>query len=131
MGGGHEELTTDRLFPLRPTEDDVDVILAIHRDPATCVHNPRTPSPPVPRPRSSTAAGTPSGGRHGFGYWTVREHNSPSVLGFCGVKPMAPAGRPALNLFYRLAPAARGRAVATEAATAVTAWASAHVPTSP
>ena len=35
-----EVLQTARLSLRRPTEADVEAILAIHRDPETCVHNP-------------------------------------------------------------------------------------------
>ncbi|MGW7447657.1 hypothetical protein [Kitasatospora sp. NPDC054795] len=52
-------------------------------------------------------------------------------MGFCGIKPMTLAGLPILDLFHRLAPAAWGRGVATEAATTVAAGASAHAPDLP
>ncbi|MEU1282727.1 hypothetical protein [Kitasatospora sp. NPDC005856] len=101
--GGYGELTTDRLSLLRPTEGDVDAILAVHRDPATCVHNPSDAL--ATRAEAEELYGRWNAVRecHGVGYRTVREHNSPAVVGFCGVKPMAPAGLPVLNLFCRLA----------------------------
>jgi [ribosomal protein S5]-alanine N-acetyltransferase len=52
-------------------------------------------------------------------------------LGFCGVKPMELNRLKILNLFYRLAPSAWGQGFASEAATAVAAWASRQVPELP
>ncbi|WP_267893390.1 GNAT family N-acetyltransferase [Streptomyces kebangsaanensis] len=103
----------------RPTEDDVDAIRAIHSDPAACAHHP------------SDALAERSGAerlhrrwddrwrRHGYGYRVVRQHGAARALGFCGVRPMDLAGLRILNLFYRFAPAAWGRGLAGEAATAV------------
>lgn len=47
--------------------------------------------------------------RDGVGYWVVTGRADPGVLGFCGVRPMRLAEAPALNLYYRLDPAAWGR----------------------
>jgi ribosomal-protein-alanine N-acetyltransferase len=52
-------------------------------------------------------------------------------LGFCGVKPMELDGMKVLNLFYRFDPSAWGQGFASEAATAVAAWASRQVPDLP
>jgi ribosomal-protein-alanine N-acetyltransferase len=52
----------------------------------------------------------------------VAGRTDPTVLGFCGVRPMRLAGAPVLNLFYRFDPAAWGRGIATEAVTAVVGW---------
>jgi hypothetical protein len=53
------------------------------------------------------------------------------VDGLCGIKLMRVRGRTALNLFYRLDPAAWGNSVATEAATAVVDWTTARLPGQP
>ncbi|MFG2911908.1 GNAT family N-acetyltransferase [Kitasatospora sp. NPDC048298] len=129
--GGREELTTSRLSLLRPVEGDIDAILAVHRDPATCVHNPSDALATRAEAEERYGRWNAVWEHHGYGYWTVRTHNSPAVLGFCGIKPMELAGLPILNLFYRFAPAAWGRGLATEAATAVAGWAAAHVPDLP
>ncbi|MGW7580816.1 GNAT family N-acetyltransferase [Kitasatospora sp. NPDC054768] len=129
--GGHEAPTTERLSLLRPAEGDIDAVLAVHRDPATCVHNPSDALGTRTEAEELYGRWNAVRERHGFGYWTVREHDSPAVPGFCGIKPMTLAGLPILNLFYRLAPAAWGRGVATEAATTVAAWASSHAPDLP
>ncbi|WP_030238353.1 GNAT family N-acetyltransferase [Streptomyces sp. NRRL S-350] len=128
---GHEELTTDRLSLRRPAEDDIDVILAVHSDLAACHHNPSDALATRADAAERYGRWNALWERRGYGYWTVRERSAPAVLGFCGVKPMELAGLPVLNLFYRFAPAAWGRGLASEAATAVTAWAATAVPDLP
>ncbi|MFE9171483.1 GNAT family N-acetyltransferase [Streptomyces kebangsaanensis] len=66
--------------------------------------------------------------RHGYGYRVVRQHGAARALGFCGVRPMDLAGLRILNLFHRFAPAAWGRGLAGEAATAVVTWAGRREP---
>ncbi|MEV7599288.1 GNAT family N-acetyltransferase [Kitasatospora sp. NPDC089797] len=128
--GGHEELTTRRLSLRRPTAEDVDAILAVHRDPAACLHNPSDALDSRAGAEERLGAWDALWRARGFGYWTVRARaqGASPVLGFCGVKPMDLAGRPVLNLFYRFAPAAWGQGFAAEAAPAVVAWSAAHVP---
>ncbi|MFG2841886.1 GNAT family N-acetyltransferase [Kitasatospora sp. NPDC048296] len=128
---GHEELMTRRLSLRRPTAGDLDAVLAIHRDPATCVHNPSDALTSRAEAEERYARWDALWQVRGYGYWTVRERGASPVLGFCGVKRMDLAGRPVLNLFYRFAPAAWGRGFATEAATAVVAWSVSAVPELP
>ncbi|MEU9040422.1 MULTISPECIES: GNAT family N-acetyltransferase [unclassified Kitasatospora] len=128
---GHRELTTLRLSLRRPSEADTDAILAVHSDPAACLHNPSDALATRAEAEELYGRWDALWEHRGFGYWTVRELDSPTVLGFCGVKPMELAGLPVLNLFYRFAPAAWGRGLASEAATAVVAWSGAAVPDLP
>jgi RimJ/RimL family protein N-acetyltransferase len=61
----------------------------------------------------------------GFGLWAVEERAAPGVLvGFCGLTvPMfLPAVLPAVEVGWRLARAAWGRGIATEAARAALSW---------
>jgi RimJ/RimL family protein N-acetyltransferase len=63
----------------------------------------------------------------GFGLWAVEEREGPQageLLGFCGLTvPMfLPEVLPALEVGWRLAPAAWGRGIATEAARAALAF---------
>ncbi|MEV7771018.1 GNAT family N-acetyltransferase [Kitasatospora sp. NPDC086791] len=125
---GHEELTTRRLSLKRPVKGDIDAVLAIHGDPAACAHNPSDALATRAEAEERYGHWDALWRRRGYGYWTVREHDAPAVLGFCGVKPMTLAGLPVLNLVYRLAPASWGRGLAGEAATAVAAWARAAEP---
>ncbi|MEV0197912.1 GNAT family N-acetyltransferase [Nonomuraea sp. NPDC050691] len=129
--GAAPELRTTRLTLRRPAETDVDAILAIHADPATCAHNPSDALTDRAEAEALYGRWNDQWERHGYGYWTVRARSSEGVLGFCGVKPMDLHGRDVLNLFYRFAAEAWGHGYATEAATAVAAWAARHVPDLP
>jgi ribosomal-protein-alanine N-acetyltransferase len=120
-------MLTDRLSLRRPVPADIDAILRLHRDPVACAHNPSdmltTRGEAIERYHRWDAHWT----EHGFGYWAVCNRNG-DLLGFCGLKVMRLHERAVLNLFYRLDPAAWGNGIATEAATAVVAWAAAHGP---
>ncbi|MCU7730339.1 GNAT family N-acetyltransferase [Actinoplanes sp. KI2] len=125
-----EELLTARLSLRRPTPADIEEIFRIHRDRQACAHNPAdmlaTRSDAADRYRRWAEHWD----RHGFGYWVIRRrdgHRHAAVAGFCGLKLMRLHDRDVLNLFYRLDPPAWGDGVATEAATAVVAWAITHV----
>jgi ribosomal-protein-alanine N-acetyltransferase len=124
---GHEELCTARLTLRRPTVADLPVIYAVHADPAACAHNPSDGLRTVAEARALFACWDGQWRRSGFGYWVVRAAAYEAPVGFCGVKPATLAGREVLNLFYRLAPAAWGNGFATEAASAVVAWAGRHL----
>lgn len=130
----NEEILTARLSLRRPTPADIDVIYAIHCDPRACAHNP------------ADMLATPADAeylyhrwdehwqRHGFGYWAIRPRHTPDAsepLGFCGIKVMQFKDREIVNLFYRLDPSAWGNGLATESATAVVNWATAHLPGHP
>lgn len=123
-------MLTDRLSLRRPVPADIDAILRLHRDPVACAHNPAdmisTRDEAVDRYRRWSAHWD----EHGFGYWAVCNRNG-DLLGFCGLKVMRLHEQPVLNLFYRLDPAAWGNGIATEAATAVVAWASTCGPALP
>ncbi|PZT71404.1 N-acetyltransferase [Streptomyces sp. SW4] len=125
------QLQTARLSLRRPTEADIDAIFAIHRDPEACLHNPSDALTRLDEARELYHRWNGQWQRCGYGYWVVRRHDSALQLGFCGIKPMELRGMKVLNLFYRFAPSAWGQGFAGEAAAAVTAWASRHVPDLP
>jgi len=130
----NEQLLTERLSMRRPTRADVDAIHAIHRDPRACAHNPSDMLTTRRDAEDLYRRWAAHWQHHGFGYWVIRRrrgNGSGAVLGFCGLKLMRLGGREVLNLFYRIAPSAWGDGVATEAATAVVAWAIAYVPEHP
>ena len=126
-----EELQTARLSLRRPTAADIDAIFEIHGDPRACLHNPSD------RLTQREGAGelyqrwNEQWQRYGYGYWVVRRLGSAMQLGFCGIKPVELNGMKILNLFYRFTPSVWGQAFASEAATAVAAWASRAVPDLP
>lgn len=55
----------------------------------------------------------------GYGLWAVVEKASTTLIGFCGIKPLAVDGVREVELGYRLARVYWGRGLATEAAAAV------------
>ncbi|MFJ9743161.1 GNAT family N-acetyltransferase [Streptomyces sp. NPDC101166] len=125
------ELRTARLSLSRPTAADVDAILAVHRDPETCTHNPSDALAGFEEAEALYRRWDDQWRRYGYGYWVVRRHGSAQPLGFCGIKPMELHGVAILNLFYRFAASAWGQGFASEAAAAVAAWASHHQPDLP
>lgn len=119
-------LRTTRLSLRRPTPADVDAIFAVHSDPLACAHNLSDALATREEAEDLYQRWDNHWHRHGFGYWVVCESAVPR--GFCGVKFMRLPERQVLNLFYRFAPAAWGKGFASEAATAVVRWVTAHVP---
>ena len=126
-----EVLQTARLSLRRPNEADVEAILAIHRDPETCVHNPSDALTRFEEAEGLYRRWNNQWGQYGYGYWVVRRHAADQQLGFCGIKPMELHGMPVLNLFYRYATSAWGQGFAGEAAGEVATWVSRHVPELP
>jgi ribosomal-protein-alanine N-acetyltransferase len=118
-------LRTSRLVLRRPVPADVDAVWRIHRDPRAWAHNPGDAIETRGEAEERLAAWEAHWERYAFGYWAIRWAGrvDGEALGFCGIKRMELHGRPVLNLFYRLDPAAWGDGIATEAATAVVQWA--------
>jgi [ribosomal protein S5]-alanine N-acetyltransferase len=123
-----ERMATARLSLRRPSIRDLDAIFAITSDPRATFHNPSDAITTGAEAIDLFERWEEQWDRYGFGYWTVRMHDRPQILGFCGVKVMQFQGSTMLNLFYRLDPAVWSRGIASEAATAVVAWAGASVP---
>ncbi|MGW4831386.1 GNAT family N-acetyltransferase [Amycolatopsis japonica] len=125
---GAEELRTGRLRLSRPGPDDLDAIFALHTDPEACAHNPSDLLETRKDAELLLLRWSHQWDRYGFGYWTIRPHDSAETLGFCGVKIVGFRQRPVLNLFYRLFPTSWGSGYAGEAATAAVDWARVHRP---
>jgi ribosomal-protein-alanine N-acetyltransferase len=121
------EIVTARLALRRPEPADLETIFAIHRDPEACRHNPSDMLATVADAEHLFSRWDEHWHRHGFGYWVVVSRDR-KILGFAGVKVVRFRETEVLNLFYRLDPQAWGDGVATEAATAVVAWAGEHLP---
>jgi ribosomal-protein-alanine N-acetyltransferase len=122
------EIVTARLALRRPVPADLETIFAIHRDPEACLHNPSDLVETRADAERLYDRWDEHWRRHGFGYWVVQDRESEKILGFAGLKFVRFRETEALNLFYRLDPQAWGAGVATEAATAVVAWADEHLP---
>jgi ribosomal-protein-alanine N-acetyltransferase len=125
---GSEQLLTARLSLRRPALSDVGAIFLINSDPRACQHNPSDAIADRGQAHRLFQRWDEHWRRHGFGYWIVRRHGSESAVGICGIKVMQLHGTETLNLFYRFDPVVWGNGLATEAASAVTAWAAEHVP---
>jgi [ribosomal protein S5]-alanine N-acetyltransferase len=121
-------LETVRLEMCRPVRGDIGAIYAIHSDPRTVAHNPLDATATPAEAALRFEHWDEHWRRYRFGYWAVRFHGDPAVLGFCGLKVMQFQGSTVLNLFYRLAPEAWGDGIATEAARAAVDWAAERVP---
>jgi len=130
-GRAGEELETARLSLRRPTAADIDAIFAIQGDLRACYHNPSDRLAQREEAEELYRRWNDQWERCGYGYWIVECLGHDVQLGFCGIKPMELNGMKTLNLFYRFAPSAWGQGLASEAATAVAAWASRHVPDLP
>jgi RimJ/RimL family protein N-acetyltransferase len=131
MVADSERWQTARLSLQRPARADIDAIYRIHSDLRACTHNPSDMLATHTDAEDLYLRWDEHWNRHGFGYWRIkwRSGNQPeAILGFCGFKLMQFQDREVLNLFYRLDPAAWGDGVASEAATAVVAWANTYAP---
>ena len=69
--------------------------------------------------------------RDGYGYWVAERRSDGTPVGIGGVRRTAGPGRDCLNLYYRLAPEARGSGFAREIASAATAFAHEWLPDLP
>ncbi|MFF8958379.1 GNAT family N-acetyltransferase [Streptomyces sp. NPDC014894] len=121
-------LLTPRLSLRRPVPADVDAVLAIHRDPRTCLHNPSDALTRRAEAEALCRSWHDQWERHGYGCWVVRRQEGPERIGLCGITTTRLNGIGVLNLFYRFAPAFWGRGFAAEAATAVVGWAARRGP---
>ncbi|MCE7079062.1 GNAT family N-acetyltransferase [Streptomyces sp. ST2-7A] len=125
-------IVTPRLVLRRPVIGDIDTLLALHRDPRACEHNPSD----ILTDRDAAISRYIEWDRcwrvFGHGYRAVRLLDDPGgVIGFCGLKPSRVAGVPVLNLFYRFLPTHWGRGLGGEAAVASVEWGSARMPRLP
>ncbi|MBA3250082.1 MAG: GNAT family N-acetyltransferase [Geodermatophilaceae bacterium] len=111
-------VTTQRLTLRRPTAGDLPEVYCVHGDPATQRFNPDGPDRDLAASGRRLDEWLAHWAAHGFGYWSVCSSAGGDVLGFGGIRLEEWACAPVLNLYYRLAPAAWGRGIATELARA-------------
>jgi len=112
---------TDRLTLRQPVPGDLPEVFRVHGDPATQRFNPDGPDLDLTASGRRLNEWLAHWSDHGFGYWTVCSSVDAEVIGFGGVRLEEWAGAPVLNLYYRLAPSAWGRGIATELARAAIA----------
>ncbi len=122
---------TERLLLRAVQAEDADVAFAIHGNPDTYRFHPAG----VTRSHKDSAARLADWTREweqtGFGFWAVRRHEDPQVIGFGGLSLQSWRERPVLNTYYRFDPAAWGRGYATEMVAAALALARRLMPDVP
>jgi ribosomal-protein-alanine N-acetyltransferase len=111
-----------------PEPGDAPAILAIHADPETNRFNPNGPMRDAAEAHERLAQWQGEWARDGFGYWTVCDAVGRSVIGFGGIARRVWRDRDVLNMYYRLAPAAWGRGLASAIAREAVRMASEHLP---
>ena len=134
---GMSGLATARLQLSSVADGDLEELFALHADPRAFAEDLTAPLTGREQMRWVLAQWMRSWQEHGTGYLTVRAREAgprsgsplpPSgpplprgLLGVVGLTPLEHRGRRALSAYWRLAPAATGRGVATEAMAAVLA----------
>jgi RimJ/RimL family protein N-acetyltransferase len=113
-----DEVTTLRLGLRRPCVEDIPALHVILANPKANLHNPAGPVPDLATTEELVKNWRAHWYEHGFGYWTVRTLADGEVVGVAGVRMTTADTEPKLNLYYRFAPEAWGRGLATEAASA-------------
>lgn len=120
-------LWTPRLRMAPVSAPDLEELFALHADPRAFVEDLTEPLTNREQMRWVLRQWLESWRRDGTGYLTVRAWDAamaelpPGLLGVVGLTPLELEGRPALSAYWRLAPEARGRGIATEAMRAVLA----------
>jgi ribosomal-protein-alanine N-acetyltransferase len=109
MSEAVEDRRTARLRLRRPVGSDVEWLSALYSDPRNHRHAPGG-AHSFERARIKATADVADWEVSGIGYWLVEHGEEP--MGMLGIRPMAFAGRPVWNLYYRFAPSARGRGFA-------------------
>ena len=108
-------MVTRRLVLRPPRHSDLDVLMALHADPAVN----RFCAAVTPQGRAATEAQLHTWLAHwqarGFGHWAIAERDQPdSLIGFGGLMHRSVAGHAGLYLYYRIQPQAWGRGLASE-----------------
>lgn len=110
-------MVTRRLMLRPPRDADLDILTALHADPAVN----RFCAAATPHGREAIEAQLKGWIAHwqtrGFGHWAIAEREQPDTLiGFGGLMHRSVAGHAGLYLYYRITPQAWGRGLASEMA---------------
>lgn len=110
-------MVTRRLVLRPPRDSDLDMLSALHADPAVN----RFCAAATPQGRDAVQAQLQGWIHHwqtrGFGHWAIAERDAPDTLiGFGGLMHRSVAGHAGLYLYYRITPQAWGRGLASEMA---------------
>ena len=125
-------VATERLLLRALREADLDVLYAIHSDPATSRYSPTGPMASLEEARTRLELWLSDWRERGVGYWAVERLEAPGVVvGFGGVRHRELEGQHVLNLAYRFTPQAWGTGYATEMARVALSLAREHLPDVP
>jgi len=110
-------MVTRRLVLRPPRDSDLDMLSALHADPAVN----RFCAAATPHGREAVQAQLQSWINHwqtrGYGHWAIAEREQPdNLIGFGGLMHRSVAGHAGLYLYYRITPQAWGRGLASEMA---------------
>lgn len=119
-------LSTPRLRLAPVAADDLEELFALHADPAAFVGDTTPPLADRVQMRWVLGQWRAVWAREGRGYLTVRAVDGVGglplgLLGVVGLSPLETDDGPVLSAYWRIAPAAQGRGVASEAMEAVLA----------
>jgi RimJ/RimL family protein N-acetyltransferase len=110
-------MVTRRLVLRPPKDSDLDILSALHADPAVnrfCAA--ATPQGPGAI-KAQLQAWIDHWQQRGYGHWAIAERDQPDTLiGFGGLMHRSVAGHAGLYLYYRITPQAWGRGLASEMA---------------
>ena len=113
-----QDCRTNRLLLRRPSNDHLQVVVAIHGDPETNQFNPSGPAS-TEDSTSMLSSWLSHWDDHGFGYWSVSTIQEPSqIIGFGGVMLKRIGDIEAPNLYFRFTPKVWGKGYATEVGSA-------------
>lgn len=111
----------------RPTAADRLGLFRVHADPAVYAYDPHETHTDLRHTDLLLAPVLAHWATHGFGYWSVLapraftdgagpgdggEGGDPVIVGLGGIQHRTVSGHPALNVYFRFAPAAQGRGLA-------------------
>ena len=109
--------STDRLHLRRPTREDHRAVYLVHSNPLTNLFNPHGPDDLVSSERM-LIDWISHWETYGYVYWAVSfKETLEQVIGFGGLARKKVGDRFGLNLYFRFAPDAWGKGLATEIAT--------------
>ncbi|WP_240644272.1 GNAT family N-acetyltransferase [Antribacter gilvus] len=109
---------TERLALRAVTLDDLEVLHALHADPAVWEHFPSGRHETVERTRADVERFVAGWEANGLGYWTAWRRDTGDFVGVGGVSVRLGV---AWNVYYRLSPAQQGQGFAREVASAAVA----------
>ncbi len=121
----HEQILGERVLLRAPQRTDAEAIVAACNDPAIRRFLPLLPVPYRREDALTWIDGAPGHRQRGGANFVIVDPTADQVLGSIGLNDVSPSGATG-EIGYWVAPWARSRGVAVDAARALTAWSHAH-----